>query len=91
MDIKQIEHLAELSKLEFSEEELKNFADDFKSLIELADIVKNTDIDGEINYRTVDMNELREDVVKESTPVEILLENAPQAKNDCFVVPRIME
>ncbi len=91
MDKKEIEHLAELSKLEFSEEELESFAGEFKSLLELADIVKNAEIGGEISYKSVDMNNLREDEPKENAPVETLLENAPQVKNDCIVVPRIME
>ena len=91
MDIKDIEHLAELSKLKFTDEELKDFLKDFESIVALADTIKNTDIDGEIKIETIDYNELREDVSQDSYPVEILTQNAPMAKKDCFVVPRIME
>lgn len=91
MDKKEIEHLAELSKLKFSDDELKSFADDFKSLLELTDIVKDAEINGEIGFKSIDMNALREDEPKESMTATTLLENAPQVKNDCIVVPRIME
>lgn len=91
MDIKDIEHLAELSKLKFTEEELSAFSKDFESLVDLVDLVKNADIDGERCLTTIDMNELREDEAQPSTPVETLLQNSPIVKKDSIVVPRIME
>ena len=45
MEIGKIKYLAELSKLKFSEEELVSFSAEIDSLIELADIVKNADIE----------------------------------------------
>ena len=91
MEIKEIEHLAELSKLEFTEEELKSFTKEFESLVEFADIVKNAETTGNSRIKIINMSELREDEVKESTPVEDLLQNSPMTKGDSFVVPRIME
>lgn len=91
MDIKEIEHLAELSKLEFSTEELEEFSNEFSSLLELADIVKNAEISGSSFINSTDMLNLREDKAKDSMPVDILLENTPVVKKDCIVVPRIME
>lgn len=91
MEIKDIEHLAELSKLKFTEEELKDFSKEFESIVALADVIKNKDIDGDINVNAIDFNNLREDEPQVSTPVETLVLNAPESKKDCFVVPRIME
>lgn len=91
MEIKEIEHLAELSKLKFTAEELEAFAKDFESLVELADIVKNADIEGVRQINIVDMDMLREDVPQPSTPAEILLQNAPDCQKNSFAVPRIME
>ncbi|MBE7076953.1 MAG: Asp-tRNA(Asn)/Glu-tRNA(Gln) amidotransferase subunit GatC [Clostridiales bacterium] len=91
MDLKELEHLAELSKLKFSEDELKEFEKDFTSLVELADVVKNANVTGERKLNIIDMAELREDEVKESTPVDVLLQNSPIVKKDSIVVPRIME
>lgn len=91
MDIKEIEHLAELSKLEFSTEELEEFSNEFSSLLELADMVKNAEISGSSFINSIDMLNLREDKAKDSMHVDILLENTPVVKKDCIVVPRIME
>lgn len=91
MELKDIEHLAELSKLKFSKEELVEFEKDFKNIVELADIIKNSDIEGERSLNIVNMNELREDVAKPSTPVDVLLKNSPIVKQDSIVVPRIMD
>ena len=91
MDIKEIEHLAELSKLKFTQEELEDFAKDFESLVELADIVKNADIQGVRQINIVDMNLLREDIPQPSMPAEVLLQNAPDCQKNSFAVPRIME
>ena len=91
MDKKELEHLAELSKLEFSDEELEAFSKEFESVIEFANIVKNSDIDGVSVLNVKKMQDLRDDEVEESFAPEILLKNAPVAKKNSFVVPRIME
>ena len=91
MDKKEIKHLAELSKLEFTDEELESFDFEFEKLIELADIIKNANRDGERKLNMIDMNELREDNPKSGYSSEILLENAPDKKKGYFVVPRIVE
>ena len=91
MELKEIKHLAELSKLEFTDEELQSFSREFEKLIELADTIKNADVNGERKLNIIDMNELREDNPKESYSSEIILENAPDKKKSYFVVPRIVE
>ena len=91
MDIKEIKHLAELSKLDFSESELKEFQTDFENLIELADTIKNANISGQRKIDILDMNELREDESKNSYSSDVLLKNAPDEKKGYFVVPRILE
>lgn len=91
MNIKDIEHLAELSKLEYTDEEMAEFLPQFESLVKLADVIKDADISGSINYNVMDYSELREDVAKDSTPVDELLQNSPIVRRDSIVVPRIME
>ncbi len=91
MDIKEIKHLAELSKLEFSDEELVQFSSDFESLVELVDKVKNSSITGTKSLCAINMQELREDRALPSTNVDVLLQNSPIVKDDSIVVPRIME
>ncbi len=91
MEFKDVEHLAELSKLTFTETELKDFMKDFESIVALADTIKNVELDGDIKVHAIDLEELREDKVKESSSVDDLVMNAPEADMGCFVVPRIME
>lgn len=91
MDIKDIKHLAELSKLEYTDQELAEFIPEFESAVELANVIKNADISGEIKYNIMDFSELRDDVAKDSTPVDELLANSPIVRRDSIVVPRIME
>ena len=91
MDIKQIEHLAELSKLEISEEEKQVLAKDFDSLLEFADVIRNSEIEQKSKIKALNMSELREDKIKESAKTETLLRNAPVESKGCFVVPKIVE
>lgn len=91
MELKQLEHLAELSKLEFSDSELKEFSKEFESLIELANKVKNSKTSGERKLNIIDMQQLRDDKIIESTSVDVLLKNSPETNKDSIVVPRIME
>lgn len=91
MELNEMKHLAELSKLEFTDAELGELSKDFESLVELADIVKNSQVKGQRKFLSVDMCELREDVAKPSMITSEILQNAPSKSNDCFMVPRIME
>ena len=91
MDLKEIQHLAELSKLEFTKDELENFALEFASLVSLADKIKNADVKSKRVLNSIDLKDLREDIIKESLPANIILKNAPVAKKDSFVVPRVVE
>ena len=91
MDIKEIKHLAELSKLEFTDDEIEQLSKEFDSIVEMADIIKNAEITGEKNINSIPMAKLREDEEKESFSTEILLQNAPSKRDGSFVVPRIME
>ena len=91
MELKEIKHLAELSKLEFADEELQSFVGEFEKQIELVDTIKNTEVIGNMKLNILKMEELREDKVKNSFSSEILLENAPDKKRSYFAVPRIVE
>ncbi len=91
MDIKEIKHLAELSKLEFSDDELIEFSKDFEKLIRLADTIKNANVEGNRKLNIMELADLRDDTPKESYPADVLLKNAPEKSKGYFVVPRIME
>lgn len=91
MEIKQLENLSELSKLAFDESEANQMMSDLDKLVEMVSVVKDADVDGTFKIKTIDMEDLRDDVVVESVGPEVMLRNAPEAKKNSFVVPRIME
>ena len=91
LEIEDIKHLANLSALEFEESELENFKNEFNSILTFVDQIKNADVEGDLEYMPIDVEELREDEAKESFSNEEILTNAPKKKMGCFAVPLMME
>ncbi len=87
-----VKYLAELGKLEFSDEDLKKKADEMTDIINLMDTVKEIDItyDALKDNHNVYINDLREDVVQDSFDRSKILQNAVNS-NNCFVVPKVVE
>lgn len=92
MDLEMVKYLAELGKLEFSDDELAKKADEMTDIINLMDTVKEIDItyDALKDNHDVYINDLRGDVVKQSLATEKVLQNAVNS-NNCFVVPKVVE
>lgn len=91
MTIDEIKHLAELSKLNFSNEELEKFVEDFndigvffKQLNENDNFVENT-------KEVKEFEQLREDVILPSQDRELTLKNAPKKDSISFIVPKVVE
>ncbi|MGN1227253.1 MAG: Asp-tRNA(Asn)/Glu-tRNA(Gln) amidotransferase subunit GatC [Christensenellales bacterium] len=91
LEIEDIKHLANLSALEFDEDRLEKFKDEFNSILGFVDQISNAEVDGEIEYSPIDVEQLRDDEVRESYPQEKILMNAPKQKMGCFAVPLMME
>lgn len=92
LDLQMISYLSKLSKLNFTESELKKAADDMTSIIEIMDTIKEIDIkyDALADNKNVYLNDLREDISEKSMPTEKILQNAVNSDN-CFVVPKVVE
>lgn len=91
----EIKTLARLSRLEFSDEEIENFAPEFEEIIDFANrineqVVGDTGTIREVVTRTVKWEDLREDEVKESLPNEKITSNV-QAENGYFPVRRVVK
>ena len=90
--IEEVEHLAELSALSFTDEEKNKFIDDFSSIIEMVNQLQEAPTSNESVFnKSHKLCELREDEVKESYLQEEILENAPKARRGCFNVPLVVE
>ena len=88
----EIEKLAKLGRLRFSEEELAEFAGEFDEIIAFADTI-NESVEGKtdeirsVGSELVSFEELREDVVVPSLPNEKIVSNV-EDKNGFFSLKR---
>ncbi|HHY46109.1 MAG TPA: Asp-tRNA(Asn)/Glu-tRNA(Gln) amidotransferase subunit GatC [Firmicutes bacterium] len=93
MSRRDVEHVANLARLELDEGEKESFTRQLASIIEYADKLKQLDTD-QVSPTAHPMplrNVFREDEVRPSLPVEEALKNAPDRSGSFFKVPRIME
>ncbi len=83
--------LAELSKIELTDEELDTMTADMTNIIALMDKVCEFD-SSKPPYAldAVDYNDLRADEHKDSYPTDKIVANAKNVKNDSFVVPKVV-
>jgi len=88
----EVRHIAKLAHLEFSEEELGRFTQQFNSIVEYvarlnaldtADIQPTSHVD-------VGSHALREDTLRPSMSREEALANAPESEHGLFKVPRVI-
>ncbi|MBR5226519.1 MAG: Asp-tRNA(Asn)/Glu-tRNA(Gln) amidotransferase subunit GatC [Clostridia bacterium] len=92
ISIKDVENLAALSALEFSEEEKQEFVKDFQNILGMVNEIQNAKNLGEDVYnRSHKLSQLREDVPHESFSQEEILKNAPKQRRNCFNVPLVVE
>ena len=92
IDIKDIKHLAELSALEFSDEELLQFVPEFNNILSMINEINQVNVDsGLVINNAVDVSDLRADEVQESMPQDLALINAPKQRKGCFNVPRVVD
>lgn len=93
VDLKTIEHLAHLSKLEFSEKEKHEMLNDFDKMLgfvgkldelDIADIKPKIYVNDEVDH-------LRKDVPEDKYSREEVLVNAPQKDSYYFRVPKVIK
>lgn len=90
---KDVEYVAELSRLNFSEQEKENLVDDLNQILnymEKLNELHTENVDIIVNPYYIE-NKFREDEVQESMNLESIIENAPQNLEEYVVVPKIIE
>lgn len=89
---KDVEHIAELARLKFNEDELNNFTEQLNEI--LAYVEKLNELDTEnvepLSHPVEGNNVFREDVVKHSIPTSEALKNAPEKDDQFFHVPKVI-
>lgn len=90
-DEKTTLHLAELSKLNYSEEELSIITKEMDEIVALMDTVADfkSDNEGFVND-AADFEELRADISAPSLAREEILSNAKENNGIGFVVPKVV-
>ncbi|MBQ8172277.1 MAG: Asp-tRNA(Asn)/Glu-tRNA(Gln) amidotransferase subunit GatC [Oscillospiraceae bacterium] len=92
MELKTIQHLCELSKLNYDDEALEKVASEMTDIISLMDGIKEFDLsyDDTKDNNSISFGEVREDIVKPSFSPEKLMQNA-KSVDDCYVVPKVVD
>ncbi|MDD2227052.1 MAG: Asp-tRNA(Asn)/Glu-tRNA(Gln) amidotransferase subunit GatC [Clostridia bacterium] len=90
--LNDVDYLANLSALEFTEDEKKQFLTDFNNILEMVNKLQNQKTDNiEVYNKSHSLNDLREDEIEQSLSQKKVLENAPKQRRGCFNVPLIVE
>jgi len=85
--------VAELARLEFSEEELGKFTEQLGNTLGYIEKLNELDTDNvEPTSHVLDVSTpLREDNVVKLLTIGEVLQNAPETEDDFFVVPQVLE
>jgi aspartyl-tRNA(Asn)/glutamyl-tRNA(Gln) amidotransferase subunit C len=88
-----VEHVANLARLEFSDEEKKTLMNQLNKILEYMEKLNELDTSNvEPLAQVIPLsNVFREDAVKPSSPVTEVLRNAPAKTDKFFKVPKVIE
>lgn len=89
----QVKHVANLARLEISEQEAEMFTEQLSSIIKFAEQLNEIDTDGiEPTTHVLDLkNVMRKDEPRQWITREDALKNAPDQQDGQFRVPSILE
>ena len=92
VSIQEVENIAKLAKLAFSEEEKIKFTRHFNQILtymEKLNELDTTEISPTLHVNGI-KNVMRPDKAEESMNVDDILSNAPNSKSGCFSVPKVI-
>jgi aspartyl-tRNA(Asn)/glutamyl-tRNA(Gln) amidotransferase subunit C len=90
---KDVEHVAELARLEFSEEEKQEIMIHFDKILGYVDKLNEldtNDVDIVVNPYYIE-NKFRDDIIEPSMKLEDVIKNAPKSLEEYIIVPKIIE
>lgn len=87
-----VRKVALLSRLELTDEEIDAQTGPLNDLLKQFEILQNLNVAGiePTSHSIPVVNVLREDINRPCLPREAVLANAPEQRDGCFVVPRIV-
>lgn len=89
----EVRHVADLSKLSFSEEETAEFATTLSKIVDMVELLNEVDTEGiPVTTTMADRKTvMREDVAVAGDNRDELFKNVPQSENYYIKVPAILE
>jgi aspartyl-tRNA(Asn)/glutamyl-tRNA(Gln) amidotransferase subunit C len=91
VDEKLVKEIAFLARLDLTEEETKTFVPQFQDILKYFSILNELDTENvpPAYLSSASKSVAREDKIEESVPTGEFLANAPEAKDDYVVIPRV--
>ncbi|WKK78627.2 Asp-tRNA(Asn)/Glu-tRNA(Gln) amidotransferase subunit GatC [Marivirga salinae] len=88
-----LEKIAHLARLEFDEKSEEKMLKDMNNMLSFVEKLQELDTENvePLQAMSFEINQLREDKVKEHLPREKGLKNAPKKDNEFFRVPKVIE
>ena len=89
----EVRKVARLARLELDDNEIESQAKHLNRLLTQIEVLGSVHVEGiDPTSHSIPMfNVLRDDVAKPSLSREDALANAPESRDGCFIVPRIVE
>ncbi|MES2766000.1 MAG: Asp-tRNA(Asn)/Glu-tRNA(Gln) amidotransferase subunit GatC [Bacteroidota bacterium] len=92
MNTKEIENIADLARLKFSDEKLEQFAAQFENVLNYIAVIENLNLEGVEPLAQVNEAEniFADDAARPSLSAEEVLKNAPKHNEIFFKVPKVL-
>lgn len=92
VDEKLVREIASLARLDLTDEETKTFVSQFQDILKYFSILNELDTENisPAYLSSANKSVVREDEVQDSVPTQEFLANAPKAKDDYVVIPRVL-
>ena len=91
VDEKLVQDIALLARLDLTEDETETFVSQFKDILDYVGMLNEVDTEGvpPAYLSSTSRSVTREDEIELSVPTQEFIANAPQAKDDYVVIPRV--
>lgn len=89
----EVRHVAKLSKLEFSDQETREFATSLSKIVDMVELLNEVDTIGVAVTTTMAdrKNVLRADIAQKGESREELFRNVPESQDNFIKVPAILD
>lgn len=90
---KEVEYVAHLARLELQPDEMGKFTAQMNDILLYMEKLNEVDTTGvaPLSSAIAIANAFREDVVRDSLDYDLAMANAPEVRENCFIVPKVVE